>query len=292
MVRLTTVLTIAYLAGTALLIGVLGRALPDWPSRVAAHLVACAGLLVVVLRPEPLPRMLAVVRDWHPLVLFPLLYREVEVLAAVMGDWRLTETVAATEAALFGGQPSLYLSERLPFVPLSEYLHFCYLAYVVVIPAVAAWWYVGGRRAAFHELVLLLAAVMYSSYLFFILFPVDSPYYRFDRLAAPLAGNPFFDLVHAMSARGGARGGAFPSAHVSGAVVVVLVAWRQQWRLAVVLVPIVVGLIVATVYGRFHYVVDAIAGIGLALTVVGLYRIAAAHRTGQARAAFIVPRAE
>ena len=172
-------------------------------------------------------------RDWHPLALFPLLYREVEVLAAVMGNWRLTATVAATEAALFGGHPSLYLSERLPFVPLSEYLHFCYLAYVVVIPAVAAWWYFGGRRAAFHELVLLLAAVMYASYLFFILFPVDSPYYRFDRLAAPLAGHPFFDLVHAMSARGGARGGAFPSAHVSGAVVVLLVAWRHQRRLAI-----------------------------------------------------------
>ena len=278
MVRLTTFLTIAYLATTALLIGILGRALPDWPSRVAVHLVACAGLLVV-LRPDPWPRMLVVARDWHPLVLFPLLYREVEALAAVMGDWRLTQTVAATDAALFGGQPSLYLSERLPFVPLSEFLHFCYFAYVVVIPALAAWWYFGNRRAAFHELVLLLAVVMYGSYLFFILFPVDSPYYRFDRLAAPLAGHPFFDLVHAMSARGGARGGAFPSAHVSGAVVVILVAWRHQRRAAVLLAPIVLGVIVATVYGRFHYALDVIAGAGLALTVVGLYTIAAA-RTG------------
>ena len=269
-VRLTTLLTIAYLATTALLIGVLGRALPDWPLRVAAHLVVCGGLLAL-LRAGPLPRILALARDWHPLALFPLLYREVEGLARVMGDWRLTETVAATEAALFGGQPSLYLSERLPFVLLSEYLHFCYLAYVVVIPAVAAWWYAGGRRAAFHELVLLLAAVMYSSYLFFILFPVDSPYYRFDRLAAPLAGHPFFDLVHAMSARGGARGGAFPSAHVSGAVVVILVAWRHQRRAAALLAPIVLGVIVATVYGRFHYALDAIAGIGLALAVVGLH---------------------
>ena len=123
---------------------------------------------------------------------------------------------------------------------------------------------------------------MYASYLFFVLFPVDSPYYRFDRLAAPLAGHPFFDLVHAMSARGGARGGAFPSAHVSGAVVVLLVAWRHQRRLAIGLAPIVLGLIVATVYGRFHYAVDAIAGIGLALTVVGLHRIAAGPRTAQA----------
>jgi len=276
MVRLTTFLTIAYLTTTALLIGVLGRALPDWPLRVAAHLVASAGLLVL-LRPHPLPRMLVVIRDWHPLALFPLLYREVEVLAGAFGNWRLTATVAATEAALFGGHPSLYLSERLPFVPLSEFLHFCYLAYVVVIPAVAAWWYFAGRRAAFHELLLLLAAVMYASYLFFILFPVDSPYYRFDRLAAPLAGHPFFDLVHAMSARGGARGGAFPSAHVSGAMVLLLVAWRHQRRLAIGLLPIVLGLIAATVYGRFHYAVDAIAGIGLALTVVGLHRIAASR---------------
>ena len=281
MARLTTLLTIAYLAGTALLIGVLGRALPDWPSRVVAHLVACAGLLMV-LRPEPLPRMLVVARDWHPLVLFPLLYREVEALAAVMGDWRLTETVAATEAALFGGQPSLYLSERLPFVPLSEYLHFCYLAYVVVIPALAAWWYFGGRRAAFHELVLLLAAVMYAATCSSSSIRSTAPTIDSIDSAAPLAGNPFFDLVHAMSARGGARGGAFPSAHVSGAVVVMLVAWRHQRRLAVVLAPIVLGLIVATVYGRFHYAVDAIAGIGLALIVVGLYRIPAAHRTGQA----------
>ena len=272
--RLTTLLTIAYLATTALLIGVLGRALPYWPLRVAVHLVVCGGLLVL-LRTGPLPRILILARDWHPLALFPLLYREVDALAAVVGNWRLTETVAAAEAALFGGQPSLYLSERLPFIPLSEFLHFCYFAYVVVIPALASWWYFGNRRAAFHELVLLLAAVMYGSYLFFILFPVDSPYYRFDRLAPPLAGHTFFDLVHAMSARGGARGGAFPSAHVSGAVVVILVAWRHQRRAAVLLAPIVLGVIMATVYGRFHYALDAIAGAGLALTVVGLHAMAA-----------------
>ena len=52
------------------------------------------------------------------------------------------------------------------------------------------------------------------------------------RLGPPLSGHFFFDLVHQMSARGGARGGAFPSAHVSGAVVVSLVAWRHQRRLA------------------------------------------------------------
>ena len=143
---------------------------------------------------------------------------------------------------------------------------------MIVIPAVAAYWYASGRKAAFGELVLLLSTVLLGSYLFFILLPVDSPYYRLPRIGPPLAGHFFFDLVHHISARGGARGGAFPSAHVSGSVVLILVAWRHQRRLAYVLAPITGGLLIATVYGRFHYALDTLTGAALAIAVVAVYR--------------------
>jgi hypothetical protein len=81
-----------------------------------------------------------------------------------------------------------------------------------------------------------------------------------------------------MSARGGARGGAFPSAHVSGALVVSLVAWRHQRRLAYLLVPITAGVVIATVYGRFHYALDTLAGAGLAIAVVAAYRYLSGDR--------------
>ena len=97
------------------------------------------------------------IRDWHPLLLFPFLYKEVELLAGGIGDWRLTAAIPAWESALFGGQPSLYLSERLAFVPLSEYLHFCYLSYVIVVPSVAAYLVrqrtAGGLRRAAADVV-------------------------------------------------------------------------------------------------------------------------------------------
>ena len=65
---------------------------------------------------------------------------------------------------------------------------------------------------------------MFWSFLFFIPFPVDSPYYLSEKLGPPLAGHLlFFDLVHQVSLRGGARGGAFPSAHVSAAGVIRIV---------------------------------------------------------------------
>lgn len=269
--RWTTSLTASYLAITAALIAVLGTAVPGRAWLIAAHL-SLSGVVLILNRPRPPAGILRVMRDWHPLALFPLLYKEVELLAPVLGDWRLTAAIPSWEAALFGGQPSLYLSERLAFVPLSEYLHFCYLSYVIVIPSVAAYWYVSRREAAFGELLLLLSTVLLGSYLFFILLPVDSPYYLSERLGPPLSGHFFFDLVHQVSARGGARGGAFPSAHVSGAVVVSLVAWRHQRRLAYLLIPIAVSVMIATVYGRFHYVLDSLAGAALAIAVVGVYR--------------------
>ena len=263
--RWTTILMASYLALTAGLLATLGQGVPGRASLVMLHLTLAASLLILD-RARPSAGILRVIRDWYPLLLFPFLYKEVELLARGIGDWRLTAAIPAWESALFGGQPSLYLSERLAFVPLSEYLHFCYLSYVIVVPSVAAYWYVSGRRVAFGEL-LLLSTVLLGSYLFFILLPVDSPYYLSQRLGPPLSGHFFFDLVHQVSA----RGGAFPSAHVSGALVVSLVAWRHQRRLACLLVPITAGVMVATVYGRFHYVLDTVAGAALAIAVVAAY---------------------
>jgi len=276
--RWTTTLTASYLAITAALIAIFGSTVPERFWLIAVHLTL-SGSLLILNRARPSAGILHVIRDWHALLLFPFLFKEVELLAPVLGDWRLTAAIPAWESALFAGQPSLYLSERLAFVPLSEYLHFCYLSYVIVIPSLAAYWYVSGRLAAFGELLLLLSTVLLASYLFFLLLPVDSPYYLSQRLGPPLSGHFFFDLAHQVSARGGARGGAFPSAHVSGAVVVSLVAWRHQRRLAYLLVPFTVSVMIATVYGRFHYVLDTLAGAALAIAVVTAYRyLSAASR--------------
>ena len=57
-----------------------------------------------------------------------------------------------------------------------------------------------------------------------------------------------------------------------GAVVVSLVAWRHQRRLAYLLVPITGSVIIATVYGRFHYVLEMLAGAAIAIVVVLGYR--------------------
>jgi membrane-associated phospholipid phosphatase len=158
-------------------------------------------------------------------------------------------------------------------VALSEFAHFCYLSHVLLLPTFAGIWYHTRRETAFRELIFLISVTLTTSYLFFILIPVDSPFYLSEPPGKPLAGHFFYELVHFVSDRGGARGGAFPSTHVSITTVIWLVAWRQQRKLAYWLTPIALGLVFATVYGRFHYVLDLMAGLAHAGVVVGAYRL-------------------
>lgn len=268
MKRVDTVVAL-YLAVTAFVIAAHARSFSAWPGFVVLHL-GLAGLVYALRFLPPRPAALRWLRDWYPAIAFPLLYKEVELLAAAFGNWELTEVVQSVETAMFGGHPSLYLSAGLPSVLLSEYLHLCYLSFVLWIPLIGGYWYFTGRRHAYHDLLLLVSLAFATSYLFYILFPVDSPFYLFEPLGRPLEGKPFYEIVHFVSSRGGARGGAFPSTHVSVSTLIWLAVFRHSRRLALWLVPVYVGLVVATVYGRFHYVVDVLAGWCVALLLFRL----------------------
>ena len=269
--RRTDELTAVYLLVTASLMVLFREQVAHWSILLCLHLTTAALLLWLHSFSGPLRRFWKFLHDWYPVLVFPLLYKEVEFLAAAFGDWGLTEPIRSLEAVLFQGHPSLYLSQQWNWVPLSEYLHFCYFAFMVMLPVVGGYWYGKGQMLAFRELLFLVGIAFYGSYLFFILFPVDSPFYLANPPEGTIADYFFYNLVHEISSRGGARGGAFPSTHVSASIIVLVVAWKRQRRLAYLLLPIVLGVIVATVYGRFHYVLDTIAGLALGIMITALY---------------------
>jgi membrane-associated phospholipid phosphatase len=62
----------------------------------------------------------------------------------------------------------------------------------------------------------------------------------------------------------------FPSGHTMITVSVLIVAWRRLRWLFWVLLPVATLLVASTVYCRYHYVVDVLAGIALAFATVPL----------------------
>jgi membrane-associated phospholipid phosphatase len=80
--------------------------------------------------------------------------------------------------------------------------------------------------------------------------------------------------VHWVLEDGGSKGAAFPSSHVAVAVAISLVTWSHDRVIWWVTLPFVVGLTISTVYGRFHYGIDAATGVLAAVIFVAVARAA------------------
>jgi membrane-associated phospholipid phosphatase len=243
---------------------------------VAVHTVLAALALVVprARRAGPLGRLLA---DWYPLLVVVPLYTAVGMANLADGTTH-DRLVIAWEQALFGGQPSRDWIRAQPWPWLSWLLHLGYLAYyaITVAPQLALW--LAGRRDAMQRALTAIMATFYVCYAMYLLFPVVGP-----RLAFPAADNAAATTAIAVFTaelleRGAAWGAAFPSSHVAVATVATLAALRECRPLGWLLVLPAALLVLGSVYGQFHYAVDALAGLVLAGAVALATRLAARVR--------------
>jgi membrane-associated phospholipid phosphatase len=258
-----------------LLAGVLALAFGSrpavWPLILLAHItvVLLAWPLPVVqraaLRTAPTwQRAVRGVADWAPLLLIPLLYKELAVLnRAVHGGTYFDDIVIGWEQALFGGQPSRDWAAAMPQLALSEPLHFAYLSYYVIIFVPPLLLFLRGRRAAFRTGVFALMLSFFAHYLFFIYFPVQGPRYLFPPPSGDLSSGFFFQLAHRVLEVGSAQGAAFPSSHVGVSVTQTLVVGRFLPRATPIFALLTIGLALGAIYGGFHYATDAVAGVVL-----------------------------
>lgn len=251
---------------------------------LATHLAMLAYVLVLlgVRGPASRPAL-----DWLVLTIGPLMYVELRWIIAGTGMPHHDATIVGWEHALFPSNPSATLAPHWHVPLLSETLHFAYASYylIVYLPPIAL--YVTGKRDAFVKTVLALTIVYGACFIIYALFPVDGPRYLVGPAAAP--DGPVRRFVLALLERGSSRGTAFPSSHVAASLVSALCALRYQRRVGLVVAPFVAALVLATVYGGFHYAVDALVGVILGslawLASVTLWRAAESRGAHTATAA-------
>jgi membrane-associated phospholipid phosphatase len=112
------------------------------------------------------------------------------------------------------------------------------------------------------NLTFTSAVAFYISFLGFILFPVEGPKHALMDLHNLELGGAFFTpLTQGLIEVAGIHGGAMPSSHVAVALVVLIYARRHVRFLYYILSLPILSLFVSTVYGRFHYVSDVVAGL-------------------------------
>lgn len=267
---------LAYIAFSGLLILVLGWELPPalHGGLALGHLAALAAGLWWAGQPlpPPAPSLGGFFRDVYPLLFILPLYWELRYLAQFFSESYNDAAVLWLEEAIFGAQLAVVFSERLPYLWLSELMHVFYGMYWLLLPLGVGALYWRRRYEGVRDLVFVELVVFFSCYVVYIFYPVAGPFYQFPEIGGRLAEGLFYRTIHWVLADGGSMGAAFPSSHVAVSVALVLVAWQHDRAVGRLLLPIVVGLTIGTVYGRFHYGIDAASGVLTGLVLVPLAR--------------------
>ncbi len=219
-------------------------------------------------------RLLSVLRDWYPAALLLLAYREMGWLAPPAHSHSLERTWVLWDKFFLNELGAKALIESAgPLLP--GLLEISYtLVYAMPFIALAAL-YAHGRRDRVDRLMFPLAASVLSAYALFPYFPSEPPRTVFPGEDFPSYMTVFRKFNWDMLGSYGIHTSVFPSAHVSGAFSVALTLGRllpeSKW-LGRLLLALAVLIAIATVYGRYHYLADAVAGLAIALLVCGLTR--------------------
>jgi membrane-associated phospholipid phosphatase len=214
-----------------------------------------------------------VLADWLPAILCLLVYENMHDVVRLVHPDTLDAPLAAADAWLFGGvQPTLWL-QRWAWPWLVDVAAFAYSSYFFTPTILGTALYAAGRRAEFHELMRLVIACFYAGFLGYVLVPAVGPiHWLRDAYTDPviLHGHVYDTAEALMNDLRSINRDCFPSLHTAISTVTLACAWR--WRrltrvgglVCALYVPLTVLLWFATVYLRYHWVVDVLAGWALA----------------------------
>jgi membrane-associated phospholipid phosphatase len=269
--------------------------IPAWHWFLGAHAVALmlVHFLIHASAQRAQRRVLTFLRHFYPILLYTAFYREVGVLDAMFFPHFLDEQVILFEERLFGMQPSLLFMDRMPYLGISELFYAAYFSYYVMIGGTGIALFLRSRLQFFHY-VSIISVVFYCCYLTFIFLPVTGPRLLFQPIEGfhlpnhllelgaqfpmpeHLKTGIFYRIIATIYRVVEPTGAAMPSSHVAIALCTVFFSFRYLPKIRYIHLIAVILLCLSTVYCRFHYAVDMIAGIGAAVILVpvanALYR--------------------
>jgi membrane-associated phospholipid phosphatase len=261
-------LILAYYAATSVLELVYWRAIPGVAIIVLVKLAAAALVVVAARRPSGLGFSF---RHWYPLPYVAACYKEMALLVPAIRGSSADRWLADVDFAFWGAHPTVWL-ERIASRPLTEALQILYSLFVPAVLAVACVLWRRRQYREFRYYAFLIALGFLASYIGYLLVPARGPRFLLAHLQhAKLQGGWLFrPLQTLLDHLESAHYDCFPSGHTA----LTMLAWWSARLLsnrafrAYFLYTLCI--IFATVYLRYHYTIDVLAGAALAALLIAV----------------------
>ena len=235
---------------------------------ILGHVAAIGVLIVIARNSSPVAVFL---HHWYLLLYVPLCYKQMPYLVNALHLPLADTTLAHWDLAMWKVDPVLWLSSMQ-----SRFAVECLQAvYTMFLPGSIALGIVLWFRRAREEFRLgtfAIALTFLVSYLGYLLLPARGP--RLMDYAShypPLQGLwAFHYFQHALDTLEGAQYDCFPSGHVAVVLVGCWIARRISARVFYTFAAFAACITFSTVYLRYHYVIDVIAGMVLAILMIAV----------------------
>ncbi len=219
--------------------------------------------------------------QWYSLPLIFLTFKELYLMVHPINPHDLDYLLIGLDKTIFGTDPTAYL-DRIATPGLTEFLQICYSSFYLM-------WVILGfdllrdrNEEGFIFFLFVLMYGFYTSYVGYFLVPAIGPRFTlhdFSNLDAELPGlvithflrdviNSGESIRNVAEAAVHAQRDCFPSGHTEMTIITIAAAIKYRAKSAMVIIPLGAGLIFATVYMRYHYAVDVIAGVLFAILVL------------------------
>ncbi len=261
-VKTTDVITVLYMLVTAVYMLVFGKMTAGllMPILIRVVLIILVGIMIF-LESKWETKTIKFVHLFYPILLLTYFYGETAQLNHFIFSSNLDSIVYGWEEALFGFQPSIDFSARVPQHWFSELLHLGYFSYYLLTIGVSLTFYIL-RPALAEKVIFLIITSFFIYYLIFILFPVAGPQYYLPVPLNEVADSGIFSrAVKLVQYYGEHPTGAFPSSHVGMVVIFLYLSFRNIRWLFWLILPLLVLILMATVYLKAHYAIDVFAGL-------------------------------
>lgn len=183
-------------------------------------------------------------------------------------DGWMDALLISLEHSLIGTESSVFF-QRITSPVLTEWMMFAYVIYIPLLPLVAFICYRAGGAKASHDYLFNLTLSNILCFCGFIVFPVAGPLVHYPEMFTVALEGGFFTLCGEwMRSNVHYPGGCLPSVHCCAATIMAVMLYRYARKLFWIALPVILTLYVATVYGRYHYAWDGIAGIVVAFTAL------------------------
>ena len=226
--------------------------------------------------------LLKIFRDWFPFLLLSACYYSLySNLILRISPHTVDLTLSKIDASILGNQASFLLE---PFIQpwLTDFLNAIYFSHMLVFPGVALYFYLAREEKAFRRLMMGYLTIILMGMTSYLLFPAVGPVKFFaDQYARDLHGRMLSHTVDYIINVGRVGFDCFPSLHV-GIPLLLSLYLRDYRRKAFIAALIYVALMCfATIYLRYHYLIDVIAAFAFAPAAYFLNDLLLRHWPGE-----------